>query len=243
METEMTKAMVKISGNTYPHRGALRGFGALFNYDEKAYFCVLSENVQQYCRDNDLEIESVEFDIIKVTPATGEDLRAIRQAKIDRRKERLYERAERATARASKHNLSSVESDFLSLMEPVKVGHHSERPHRKLLDRAQTKMTKRCKEYSYANELIDRADSMQKAAIKGDAENARDKKRAAFDEKFKEGSIVFSYAWGDCEIIKMNKKSVRVRRKATGSEFNGDKSRFELLSKEEIELVRGVSLK
>jgi len=45
------------------------------------------------------------------------------------------------------YNRSNKDSDFLSLGEPIKIGHHSERRHRRIIEQAQNNMCK-CVEFS-----------------------------------------------------------------------------------------------
>lgn len=51
----------------------------------------------------------------------------------------LRGKAERYRAKAAAADMTEGERDFLRLAEPIKVGHHSERKHRKLLERARKK--------------------------------------------------------------------------------------------------------
>jgi len=53
-----------------------------------------------------------------------------------RRAERLEGYAANANKKANEYSEASKEGkDFLALLEPIKVGHHSEKPHRALIDR------------------------------------------------------------------------------------------------------------
>ena len=101
-----------------------------------------------------------------------------RRARIDAwrarkaaRVERLRERAERATAEASAR-FGSRNIDTLRGMagEPIKVGHHSERRHRKLIERADNDMRKGCEAMDLARDLGRRAD----VAERSDAVDSRD---------------------------------------------------------------------
>lgn len=54
-----------------------------------------------------------------------------------RKSDRYQERAEKAASKSEEYfNKSNKDSEFLSLGEPIKVGHHSERKHRKIIDEA-----------------------------------------------------------------------------------------------------------
>ena len=54
-----------------------------------------------------------------------------------RKSERYEERAQKAASKSEEYfTKSNKDSEFLSLGEPIKVGHHSERGHRKIIDDA-----------------------------------------------------------------------------------------------------------
>lgn len=54
-----------------------------------------------------------------------------------RKSERYKERAEKAASKSEEYfTKSNKDSEFLSLGEPIKVGHHSEKRHRKIIDDA-----------------------------------------------------------------------------------------------------------
>lgn len=60
-----------------------------------------------------------------------------------RKAERLHTASENAEKKSdSYYQASNKDSDFLSLGEPIKVGHHSERRHRRIIEQAQNNMSK-----------------------------------------------------------------------------------------------------
>lgn len=60
-----------------------------------------------------------------------------------RRAEKLNMASDNATKKSNQYwNASVKDKDFLSLGEPVKIGHHSERRHRKIIDQAYNNMSK-----------------------------------------------------------------------------------------------------
>lgn len=81
-----------------------------------------------------------------------------RQEWARRKAERLGQWAEGAEAKSHQaYEASNKHRDFLSLGEPIKIGHHSERRHRKIIDEANNNMRK-CVELSdKADRLKDRA--------------------------------------------------------------------------------------
>lgn len=81
------------------------------------------------------------------------------------RKEWLKSKAERqrnaserqACISEEMHTKSQKDKDFLSLGEPIKVGHHSEGRHRKIIDQAWNNMGKSVKAYDKSNEHSQKA--------------------------------------------------------------------------------------
>ncbi len=65
-----------------------------------------------------------------------------------RKAERLQNAALNAEKKSDRYfEASNKDRDFLSLAEPIKIGHHSEKRHRKIIEQAQNNMGK-CVEYS-----------------------------------------------------------------------------------------------
>lgn len=56
------------------------------------------------------------------------------------------------------------DKDFLSLLEPIKIGHHSEKRHRKAIENAQNNMFKFVEFYKKSKELQDRIDYWESKA-------------------------------------------------------------------------------
>lgn len=80
------------------------------------------------------------------------------QTRAAAKSEKLEGYAANAEKRAMKHYEASQEGrDFLSLAEPIKVGHHSERRHRKLIERNWDRMGKSVAESEKAKEYERRA--------------------------------------------------------------------------------------
>lgn len=72
-----------------------------------------------------------------------------------RRAERLERAAVNAAAKSTHYyNAANKDRDFLVLAEPIKVGHHSERRHRRIIEQANNNMRK-------CVELSDKADSYE----------------------------------------------------------------------------------
>jgi hypothetical protein len=95
--------------------------------------------------------------LYSITRADGKSYQDFMQAKADRLngfKANAEKRSNEAyESRATKHEL-----DFLSLGEPIKVGHHSEKRHRKLFEKYDNKMRKSIEEQEKAKEYERRAE-------------------------------------------------------------------------------------
>lgn len=231
----MSTNALLITGNTYPHRRTLRGFGCLFDRDEMGYI-VSSENAlaRDYANNqDDLDVSDYEATDEQLTPATGERLRAIRQDKINRRRERLLSQADAADRRAEeqRNRVSKQERDFLSLGEPIKVGHHSERRHRRLVDKAWDSTLKAGAEYAKAEELRQKAAWLMPAQVKGDAAKRQQARRDKADNAIDAGDLVRTSIYGEATVIKVNKKTFRICISKTGKELNVDKGYCTLLEK------------
>lgn len=218
----MTNAIL-ITGNTYPHRRELRSAGAIFDYDEKGYVAGSdNEAVKKAAEAAGLDIEDYEASEEQLSPATGERLRDLRQDKIDRKRARLYAQAEAAERRGDKasNRISDGERSFLSLGEPIKIGHHSEGRHRKLIERVQKSSRDAAMEYKKAEELRRKADYMLDAVVKGDAERGRQKEIEHAEDTISVGDLIkcFRVAGNEAIVVKSNKKTFTVRSVASGDQ-------------------------
>lgn len=72
-----------------------------------------------------------------------------------RKAERYANSSDKALSKSDEYyNRSNSHADFLSLAEPIKVGHHSEKRHRKIIEKAQNNMSK-CVELSDKSESLE----------------------------------------------------------------------------------------
>jgi len=91
------------------------------------------------------------------------------QERAKRRAERLNGWADSADKRSAEWMEKSQEGkDFLSLAEPIKVGHHSEKRHRALIDRNWNRMGNAVKEQDKAEAYRDRMEYWESMAKKID---------------------------------------------------------------------------
>jgi len=87
-------------------------------------------------------------------------------------KEKHLRNAERYANRANKkrdqsndyYERSRKDSDFLSLGEPIKVGHHSEKRHRRMVEQARSNATKSVAALKESENLAEKAEGAQYAA-------------------------------------------------------------------------------
>jgi hypothetical protein len=225
-----------ITGETYVHRRELRRLGALWNGEAKGYLAPLAhvDAIRTYAESHaGLDIADFEASEEDVTPATGERLRAIRQSRQDRYRDRLLSQAANAEKRgdAARGRISPHEREFLSLMEPVKIGHHSQRRHQKLLERAQKSFMDAGREYNDARKLRERAEYLSPARIAGDAERERQAARDAAAAVIEPGDKVRSIVYGDGVVTKANKNTFTINFVSRGFIGKCDKSHVSLLEK------------
>jgi preprotein translocase subunit YajC len=230
----MTAAYL-ITGKTYPLRRELRAAGCLFDRNEMGYIVAASgaDKALSIAKANGLEIADYTATAEQLTPATGERLRAIRQDKQGRRRQRLIARAEAAERRAEKHRnrVSPHERDFLSLMEPIKIGHHSEGRHRRLVEKAQKAFFAEGAELANADNLRRRADGLLMARVAGDAEAERQAARDAASATISLGDTVSSVLYGTGVVTRVNKKTFGITFDRRGVVMTIDKSHVTLVSK------------
>jgi len=100
-----------------------------------------------------------------ITRTDGYDNRERAQKKV----EKLQNWADSAEKRSREWVEKSTEGrDFLALGEPIKIGHHSEKRHRALIDRNWNRMTKAMDEQKRAEAYRDRINYWEKMANKID---------------------------------------------------------------------------
>ena len=147
----------------------------------------------------------------------NKEISQIRKQKTKRAKrkaDRYLQWAEKAEKKAN--NLmgeSDKITDNIPFGQPVLMGHHSEKRHRRDLERSNNKMDKAMELRDKAKRHREKADNIMyfKTRVKGDAERKRQKIREKNDEKIKVGSIVGDWCYGKGEIIKVNKKTYKIK--------------------------------
>ena len=152
-----------------------------------------------------------------------EELRRIKIDKAERKARRVETKARRLLKEAQRIEDSwpkDVIHDIAFLTQPGRF------PFRERFFRQQDKVLKLRAE---AKKLFEKAENIRiyGSRVKGDAERAREEKREKLDKEVQVGSRIFCplYGWG--EILKIYKKSYRVKFER-GFSLTVDKSLFEL---------------
>lgn len=122
-----------------------------------------------------------------------------------KRKAEKYEQAAANAYRRSKEFFwkSEKHADFLSLGEPIKVGHHSERRHRKMIEDAKNNTGKMVAEMDKAEAYRDKAEAWERKSedinlsMPESIEYYRDRleKATAYHQAMKEGKIERSHSY------------------------------------------------
>lgn len=222
--------VILITGDTYTSRRDLKALGGKWYPDESGWIIPHSraEAAEKLAVDRNFIAAIIEVEDMALERPTGERLRAIRQAKLDRRAERLNARADRleklAAAEASK---VTRYDDFAFWTQPILIGHHSEKSHRRLRDRLSASMTKSV-QYTHEAQELRTAAAPAKARIAGDAEQRRQQERDALDKLVKVGTRVMDFSFGEGTVVRIHKKSYTVKYDR-GFQYSRDKSYFRLL--------------
>ena len=214
-----------ITGDTYTSRRQIKSLGGKWNPDESGWLIPMEReaDARVLADEKAFACDIIDVDPILLETPTGERLRAIRQAQIDRRAERKLARADRLEKKAQEID-KSLESynDWAFWTEPVKIGHHSEQRHRNLRNRLQNKMDKKFEALTEADKLRDEARPV-KARIAGDAARRDQEIREQLDKVISVGSRVTDFCYGNGEVIRVNKKSNTICWDRSGNTFARDK--------------------
>ena len=233
---------VLITGTTYPHRRELRSLGCLWNRDREGYLIAeeKAERALAYALGVGLCVDHIVVEPEDLEPLTGDALRAYRQDRQTSCADRLRTRADAADRRAgeARNRVSEHERDFLRLGEPIKVGHHSEGRHRKLIARFGKAVDAEMTERRTAAELRNRADWIAPARIAGDAERQRQEIRDEVSKQIGKGDTVSNSMWGVGVVTKVNTKSFTVWYADRGFSQTVDKSWCHLVAKGAAEAAK-----
>ena len=204
--------MLKITWNTYSVRRDLYKLGCKFSYEDKVWVCDDNKAVIDFCSQHNLDFQNYDKNIIL------DEKREVEQQNIRAKKkaEKYQERAEITEVKADETQISQHERDFLVLAELVKVWHHSEWRHRRLLDKCRRTMDKQMELYDKSKEYQRKADywknkhfltEWEKQARKAQVKYIRSQAEYLWGKHYK---VWDTYTWRHCSWIiqKINAKTV-----------------------------------
>lgn len=163
-----------------------------------------------------------------------EEIREYRQAKIDRKIERLnrWATGKESKANQAMSSFNYYRKDWSWLTQPANPSSAFGRSRQRVMDRYDAGL----KMLNEADKMREKAEWLQKtgAVVKGDAEKRRQAQRDYADTLFKVGDVVTSWIVGECTIVKINKKTYTVKNHRTGNIFTQDKSYIRIPKREEV---------
>jgi hypothetical protein len=205
-----------ITGNTYTHKSNIKGqFQGKWNSDMGGWIVhnKFGQGATKYANEHGLDIEPVTVDASVFKKLTGEELRAARQERADKKADQLRSRADKKMKTAEEHQRrgDAINKQW-EFGQPILVGHHSEKKSRRDHEKAWNQLEKFAENYKESQELSDRADRVQSSvSVKGDAEKRRQARREQIKANLKIGTKVLTPdAMGEGEIRKINNKSVQI---------------------------------
>lgn len=170
-----------------------------------------------------------------------DEIRAYRQAKIDRKVARLRKWADSRDSKAE--NLTSdfreLSKDLAWVTQP-NINSSRGRAFKNSRIRVLNKYDSGMRLHNEASDLRAKADYLEKvgARVKGDSDRKRQAERNLADSIFKVGDIVSSWIVGQCQIVKINKKTYTVKSLDSGSVFTQDKSFVRIPKGKEVNICQ-----
>lgn len=163
-----------------------------------------------------------------------DEIRAYRQAKLERKVARLNKWADSKEKQAD-----SLTSEFrsyhgdISFFTQPNINTSSGRAFTRRRERIYAKFDSGMRLSIEADKMREKAQWLQNtgAVVKGDAERKRQAKREAADAAVNIGDIAHHFLYDDVEILKKNKKTFTVKVIRTGSVFPVEKSHIEIPNK------------
>ncbi len=225
--------VILLLGDTYLHRREIKSLGGKWNYEKEGWLLPNDKikEVSDFAYIKGFYIEELEVDSDPFTQ-TIDEIRASRQERADRKANRLIKRAESRDrkAEALDKQVKPFMSDWAFITQPILTDHYSGKSFRNLKDRINSKVNKKFELSNEAGELRSRAEALSRpVAVKGDAERRRELRRQANDEVIKVGSKIFDFAFGNGEVIKVNKLTYTIKWERSGHKFTRDKTFVKLV--------------
>lgn len=153
----------------------------------------------------------------------SEAIRAERQAKLDRTIARMRAKADRLErdAEPKMAEFNRLRQDYAWMTQPANPNKGFGKQRQRIVDRYGVGLNM----LAEAKELRDKADALEKrgATVAGDRERKREEQRAHMDTLITKGSRVLDFAFGEGEVVRVNKKTYSVRF-ASGSTYARDKT-------------------
>lgn len=222
--------VVLVIGQTFVYRRELRRLGAKWNSEEGGWVVPLvqKKSIEELAEGKHWTLSEIKVNPVALETPTGDRLRAIRQAKLDRKVERIRAHAERLQKEAG-GKMAAFEEYRHDIAFVTQPGHIPFR------EKVMRRYEKGLEMVSEALELEKKADWLERgrARIAGDAERARQAKRDELDKLVSVGSRVYDFSFGEGTVVKVNKKSYSVKYDRSGSTCARDKSYFKVLRGEE----------
>lgn len=211
-----TTQTVILLGNTYPHRKTIKyELKGKWHAEEKGWVVpsASSNRAMNYAKEKGLEWKPITVKDSMFKPLTGEELRAARAEKNQRKADRLKKQLSTAERRSKEyHEKSDSYVKNIPFGQPILVGHHSEGVHRKAIKRSQQNMDRAVEEYNRAERLKSRIKSLEKKpVVKGDAAKGYAKQDAERDKYVKVGSQVNEAIFGRGTVTRVNKKTYSIK--------------------------------
>lgn len=224
---------ILLRGNTFTKRREIRRLGGVWNKDLKGWLVPLKMTVEirELAYSNGYYIEETEVDFDPFKPMTVDEIRAYRQNKADRKAERLERWAEsrERTAEELDKQVKPFVSDWSFVTQPI-TSNSGGRAFKRFRDKISNKIDKKHELLNEADDLRERAERLRNSvSVKGDAERKRQAIRDANDEIIKVGSRVFSFSFGNGEVVKVNKISYSVKIDRLNSVLKLDKCYVKLI--------------
>ena len=150
-------------------------------------------------------------------PKDTEEIRHFRQLKADKKADRLIGKAARLEREAEQKMsaFNEARKDWAWVSQPGHI------PGRDKIINRYDKVYELLRE---ARQARDRAESVQKVRVAGDAERKRERIRQAMDQRVQKGSRVYDFCFGNGTIVSVHKKSYRIKFDGSGSTWARDKS-------------------
>ena len=134
-----------ITGDTYLSRRDIKAIGGKSFPEQTGWIIPLkeAEGAEKLAAGKNFIVAIIEVEPEALETPTGERLRAIRQARLDRKYEQRNARADRLEKKAEEV-MQSVQTymNMEFLTEPIKIGHHSEKGHRRLREKITRRSTR-----------------------------------------------------------------------------------------------------